>query len=75
MCCPESADSTIIGVGVVAADADVIASVEIAVVDIVAGAGVEGSVADIAADDVAIAVPTLFNLADAPCCNNFNALG
>ena len=33
------------------------------------------TVADIAADEVAIAVPTLFNLADTPCCNNCNTLG
>ena len=62
VCCLESAGSTTIGVGIEAAVADVIAGVEIAV-------------PDIAADDVAIAVPTLFNLADTPCCNNYNALG
>ena len=48
-------------------------SVEAAVADVVAD--VETTVADTVSDDVAIAAPTLFNLIDAPCCNNYNALG
>ena len=72
------------GVEIAVAD---IAGVEIAVADIAdfeivandtvagAGAGVEVAVADIADDVVVIAVPTLFNLADAPSCNNYNTLG
>ena len=45
---------------------------EIAVADIFAGAGVEIAVGDIAAD--VVEVPTLFNLIDALCCNNYDEL-
>lgn len=59
--------------------ADIVAGtgVHIAVAAIVAGVELEleGAVADIAHDDVTIAVAPLFNLADIPCCNNCNALG
>ena len=49
--------------------------VDITVADIVSGTGVAIAVTDIAADEVAITVPTLFNLADIPCCNTRKALG
>ena len=62
------------GTGAEVAVAD-IAGVEIAVANIVAGAGVEVAAADITANDVDIAVPTLFTFADTSCCNNYNALG
>ena len=61
-----------IGAGFEISVADIVPDVEAAVADNVAG--VEVFFADIAADDVAIAVATLFNLADVPCCNNYNAL-
>ena len=68
VCWTESAGSTTIGVGVEASVADTGASAG-------AGAGAEAAVAVIADDDVVFAVPTLFNFADTPCCNNYNTLG